>query len=98
MKISEREPVRLHYCDQMICDIYAEALENETGMPVENLYQVFDYDNYILTYNAAEDKTIIKICGAYVQFEMDETDIYVVHYGMDCGWQLGCESDLKYIF
>ena len=47
-------------------------------MPVENLHQVFDYDNYILTYNAAEDKTIIKICGAHVQFEMDDEDIYVV--------------------
>ncbi len=89
LKISEKEPVRLHYCDQMICDIYAEALENETGMPVENLYQVFDYDNYILTYNAAEDKTIIKICGAYVQFEMNDTDIYVVNHGNGSGWYIG---------
>ena len=89
MKISEREPVRCHYEDQQICDIYAEALENETGMPVENLYQVFNYDNYILTYNAAEDKTVIKICGVYVQFEMNDEDIYVVNYGYGSGWQLG---------
>jgi len=89
MKISKKEPVRLHYSDEEICDIYAEALENETGMPVENLYQVFDYDNYILTYNAAENKTIMKICGAYVQFEMNDTDIYVVNYGNGMGWYIG---------
>ena len=89
MKISKKEPVRLHYADEEICDIYAEALESETGMPVENLYQVFDYDNYILAYDAAEDKTVIKICGAYVQFEMEDTDIYVVNYGYGSGWQLG---------
>ena len=59
---------RLHYSDLEICQIYAEALENETGMPVEDLEQVFDYDNYILTYDSAEDKMIIKICGVYVQF------------------------------
>jgi len=89
MKISKKEPVRLHYADEEICDIYAEALESETGMPVENLYQVFDYDNYILTYDAAEDKTVIKICGVYVQFEMNDEDIYVVNYGYGSGWQLG---------
>jgi len=87
MKISKKEPVRLHYSDEEICDIYAEALESETGMPVENLYQVFNYDNYILTYDTADDKTIIKICGVYVQFEFENEDIYVVNYG--CGWQLG---------
>ena len=81
--------VKLHYSDLEICQIYAEALESETGMPVENLYQGFDYDNYILTYDAAEDKTIIKICGVYVQFEFENEDIYVVNYGCGSGWQLG---------
>ena len=78
---------RLHYSDLEICRIYAEALENETGMPVEDLEQVFDYDNYILTYDSAEDKMIIKICGVYVQFELNDTDILVVNYGN--GWYLG---------
>ena len=80
--------VKLHYSDLEICQIYAEALEHETGMPVKNLDQVFDYDNYIITYDSAEDKMIIKICGAYVQFEMEDTDIYVVNYGCGSGWQM----------
>ncbi len=79
---------KLHYGFEDILKIYAEALEHETGMPVENLHQVFDYDNYIITYNSAEDKMIIKICGAYVQFEMEDTDIYVVNYGNGSGWQM----------
>ena len=36
--------VKLHYSDLEICQIYAEALENETGMSVENLDRVFDYE------------------------------------------------------
>jgi biotin-(acetyl-CoA carboxylase) ligase len=31
---------------------------------------------------------IIKICGVYVQFEMEDTDIYVVNYGCGSGWQM----------
>ena len=80
--------VKLHYSDLEICQIYAEALEQETGMPVNKLYNVFDYDNYIITYNSVEDKMIIKICGVYVQFEMYGTDVYIVNYGCDSGWQL----------
>ena len=80
--------VKLHYSDLEICQIYAEALESETGMPIEKLERVFDYDNYIITYDSAEDKMIIKICGAYVQFEMQDTDIYVVNYGNGSGWQM----------
>ena len=80
--------VKLHYSDLEICQIYAEALEHETGMPVKNLDRVFDYDNYIITYDSAEDKMIIKICGVYVQFEMEDTDIYVVNYGCGSGWQM----------
>jgi len=80
--------VKLHYSDLEICQIYAEALEQETGMPIENLERAFDYDNYITTYDSAEDKMIIKICGVYVQFEMYDTDIYVVNYGCGSGWQL----------
>jgi hypothetical protein len=85
---SESGNVKLHYSDLEICQIYAEALESETGMPIEKLERVFDYDNYIITYDSAEDKMIIKICGVYVQFEMQDQDVYVVNYGCGSGWQL----------
>ena len=82
---------KLHLGFKEICDIYAEALENETGMPVDNLANVFDYDGYELKYDSIDDITKIKILGAYVQFEMEDTDIVCVNYcdiNKGRGWYL----------
>ena len=79
---------KLHLGLKEICDIYAEALENETGMPVNNLINVFDYDSYELNYDSLADKTIIKIKSAYVQFEMDDTDITCLNNNDGKGWFL----------
>lgn len=83
---------KLHLGFEEITKIYAEALEHETDMPVNNLANVFDYDSYELTYDSLADKIIIKIKGAYVQdrscFAMEDTDIYVVNYGNGSGWQM----------
>lgn len=79
---------KLHLGFKEICDIYAEALENETGMPVDDLSVVFDYDSYNLNYDSLADKTIIKILGAYVQFEMDDTDIICLNNNDGKGWFL----------
>ena len=79
---------KLHLGFEDICGIYAEALENETGMPVNNLANVFDYDSYELNYNSLADKIIIKIKGAYVQFEMEDTDIMCINYNDGKGWFL----------
>ena len=79
---------KLHLGFEDITKIYAEALEHETGFPVENLEAVFDYDSYELNYDSLADKITIKIKGAYVQFEMEDTDIYVVNYGCGSGWQI----------
>jgi hypothetical protein len=70
-----------------ITKIYEEALENETGMPV-NLMQVFDFDGYELRYDSTEDKTVIKIKHASIQFEFEDEDIIVVNYGYGSGWQM----------
>ena len=79
---------KLHLSIADVTKIYGEALENETGMPVNNLANVFDYDGYELNYDSLADKITIKIKGAYVQFEMEDTDIYVVNYGNGSGWQM----------
>jgi len=79
---------KLHLGFEEITKIYAEALEHETGMPVNNLANVFDYDGYELNYDSLADKITIKIKGAYVQFEMEDTDIYVVNYCDGKGWQM----------
>ena len=79
---------KLHLGFKEICNIYAEALENETGMPVDDLSVVFDYDSYNLNYDSLADKTIIKILGAYVQFEMDDTDIICLNNNDGKGWFL----------
>ena len=79
---------KLHLGFKEICDIYAEALENETGMPVDNLANVFDYDSYELNYDSLADKIIIKIKGVYVQFEMDDTDITCLNNNDGKGWFL----------
>ena len=82
---------KLHLGFKEICNIYAEALENETGMPVNNLANVFDYDSYELSYDSLTDITKIKILGAYVQFEMNDTDITCVNYcniNKGRGWYL----------
>ena len=79
---------KLHLGFKEICNIYAEALENETGMPVDNLANVFDYDGYELKYDSIADITKIKILGAYVQFEMDDTDIICLNNNDGKGWFL----------
>ena len=79
---------KLHLGFKEICDIYAEALENETGMPVENLSVVFDYDSYRFKYDSLSDKIIILIRGAYVQFEMEDKDIMCINYNDGKGWFL----------
>ena len=79
---------KLHLGFKEICDIYAEALENETGMPVDDLSVVFDYDSYRLKYDSLSDKIIILIRGAYVQFEMDDTDITCLNNNDGKGWFL----------
>ena len=79
---------KLHLGFKEICNIYAEALENETGMPINNLANVFDYDSYELNYDSLADKIIIKIKGAYVQFEMDDTDITCLNNNDGKGWFL----------
>ena len=86
---------KLHLGFEEITKIYAEALEHETGMPVNNLANVFDYDSYELNYNSLADKTIIKILGAYVQFEMDDTDIICLNNNDGKGWFL---SDYQIAF
>jgi len=79
---------KLHLGLKEICDIYAEALERETGMAINNLINVFDYDSYELNYDSLADKTIINIKGAYVQFEMYDTDIICINNNDGTGWQL----------
>jgi hypothetical protein len=80
---------KLHLGFEDITKIYAEALENETGMPIENLKHVFDYDSYELNYDSLADKIIIKILGAFVQFEMEDQNICVINYNDGRGWYLG---------
>ena len=84
---------KLHLGFKEIAKIYGEALEHETGMPVNNLANVFDYDSYELTYDSLADKIIIKIKGAYVQFEMEDCDITVINYCNGKGWQLADFQD-----
>jgi hypothetical protein len=81
---------KLHFGFKEIVKIYEEALEHETGHPVD-LMQVFDYDGYELTYDSETDKTIIKIKRAIIQFEFEDEDIIVVNYGCGSGWQIYCE-------
>ena len=80
---------KLHLGFEDITKIYAEALEHETGFPVENLEAVFDYDSYELNYDSLADKIIIKILGAFVQFEMEDQNICVINYNDGRGWYLG---------
>ena len=85
------EAIELHLGFEDITKIYGEALENETGMPINNLANVFDYDSYELSYDSLTDITKIKILGAYVQFEMEDTDIICVNYcdiNKGRGWYL----------
>ena len=77
---------KLHLSIADVTKIYAEALEHETGMPVNNLANVFDYDGYRLNYDSLADNTIIKILGAYVQFEMEDTDITCINNNDGKGW------------
>tara|TARA_Y100001978_G_scaffold87129_1_gene78017 strand:- start:565 stop:870 length:306 start_codon:yes stop_codon:yes gene_type:complete len=79
---------KLHLSIADVTKIYGEALERETGMPINNLANVFDYDGYELNYDSLADKTTINIKGAYVQFEMYDTDIICINNNDGTGWQL----------
>ena len=79
---------KLHLGFKEVCDIYAEALEKETGEPVDNLANVFDYDSYNLKYESEYDRTIILIKGAYVQFEMEDTNVTCINWNNGRGWFL----------
>ena len=79
---------KLHLGFEDITKIYGEALERETGMPINNLANVFDYDSYELNYDSLADKITIIIKGAYVQFEMDDTDITCLNNNDGKGWFL----------
>ena len=78
---------KLHFTFKEITKIYEEALEYETGHPVD-LMQVFDFDGYELRYDSEIDKTIIKIKHASIQFEFEDEDILVINYGYGSGWQM----------
>ena len=78
---------KLHFTFKEITKIYEEALEHETGHAVD-LMQVFDFDGYELRYDSVEDKTIMKIKHASIQFEFEGEDILVVNNGYGSGWQM----------
>ena len=80
---------KLHFTFKEIAKIYQEALEHETDQPVD-LMQVFDFDGYELRYDSTEDKTVIKIKHASIQFEFENEDIILVNYGYGSGSQINC--------
>ena len=80
---------KLYYGFKEIIAIYAEALENETGTPVEALEAVMDFNNYKIEFDADEDKLVLIIEGVDIQFECENETIKCVNYMDGSGWYVG---------
>jgi hypothetical protein len=80
---------KLCYSHDEIIEIYAEALENETGMPVTTLHHVMNFDSYKIEFDSESDKVILYIEGVDIQFEAADETVVCVNYMDGNGWCLG---------
>lgn len=73
--------IKLRYTPEEICNIYSQALEWETGIPVNNLSQMMTFDSYELCWDDLNEICLITIKGVYIPFELDGENITVINEG-----------------
>lgn len=80
---------KLYYSHDEIIEVYAEALEKETGMPVPALPAVMDFESYKIEFDSDTDKVILYIEGVNIQFEVENETVTCVNYMDGSGWYVG---------
>ena len=80
---------KLYYSHDEIIEVYAEALEKETGMPVPTLPAVMDFESYKIEFDSNTDKVILFIKGVNIQFETEDETVICVNYMDGSGWYIG---------
>ena len=80
---------KLYYSHDEIINIYAEALQKETGMPTPALSVVMDFESYKIEFDSDTDRVILYIEGVDIRFELKNETIVCVNNMNGRGWYLG---------
>ena len=80
---------KLYYSHDEIINIYAEALQKETGMPTPALGVVMDFESYKIKFDSDTDRVILYIEGVDIRFEVENETIICVNNMDGRGWYLG---------
>jgi len=80
---------KLYYSHDEIINIYAEALQKETGMPTPALSVVMDFESYKIKFDSDTDRVILYIEGVDIRFELKNETIVCVNNMNGRGWYLG---------
>jgi len=80
---------KLYYSHDEIINIYAEALQKETGIPTPALSMVMDFESYKIEFDSDTDRVILYIEGVDIRFELKNETIVCVNNMNGRGWYLG---------
>ena len=80
---------KLYYSHDEIINIYAEALQKETGIPTPALSMVMDFESYKIEFDSDTDRVILYIEGVDIRFELKNETIVCVNNMDGRGWYLG---------
>ena len=80
---------KLYYSHDEIINIYAEALQKETGIPTPALSAVMDFESYKIEFDSDTDRVILYIEGVDIRFELKNETIVCVNNMNGRGWYLG---------
>ena len=80
---------KLYYSHDEIIEVYAEALEKETGMPTTMVAAVMDFESYKIEFDSNTDKVILFAKGVNIQFETENETVICVNYMDGSGWYIG---------
>jgi hypothetical protein len=78
----------IRFTKSEIVAMYAHAMEDETGIPLHDLEEVFDYDSYRFEYDSRRDVEIVTLLNVRVQFEYETDQLRMINHGCGSGWQL----------
>ena len=80
---------KLYYSHDEIINIYAEALQKETGIGTPALGVIMDFESYKIEFDSNTDKVILFIQNVNIQFEMENETVCCVNYMDGKGWFIG---------
>jgi len=80
---------KLYYSHDEIINIYAEALQKETGIGTPALGVIMDFESYKIEFDSDTDRVILYIEGVDIRFELKNETVICVNNMDGRGWYLG---------